>query len=79
MSGSDTLGGKIRNEIQERICDECGKKEQMAMVTQFGRTPFYGWISARIEGVDGLTSPLDFCSTDCAGKHFTLFREVSND
>ena len=69
----------MKYEIQERMCDECGKKEQMKMATQFGATPFCGWITARLEGVDGLTSPFDFCSTECAGKHFTLFREVSND
>lgn len=68
----------MKTEIQERVCDECGKKEQMRMVTQFGPTPFLGWITARLEGVDGLTSPIDFCSTECAGKHFTLFKTVSN-
>jgi hypothetical protein len=69
----------MKYEIQERICDECGKKEQMKMVTQFGSTPFRGWIRAHIEGGDGLSSSFDFCSSDCAGKHFTLFREVSNE
>ena len=65
----------MQHEIQERICDECGKKEQMKMVVQYGATPFRGWVRAHIEGVDGLSPSLDFCSTDCAGKYFTLFRE----
>ena len=66
----------MRQEIQERICDECGKKKKM--VKQFGATPFKGWIKATIEGNDGLSSSLDFCSPECAGKHFTLWKEVSN-
>ena len=69
----------MRTEIQERICDECGKKEQIGMVTQFGTTPFCGWITTRHEGVDGLTPPFDFCSSECLGKHFTLFKEVASD
>lgn len=68
----------MKRDIQERICDECGEKKQMQMVTHFGKTPFFGWISARVEGDLGLTSPLDFCSSECAGKHFALFKEVAN-
>ena len=64
-------------EIKGRICDECGKKAQMRMGTQFVATPFKGWVRASLEGEDGLTSAFDFCSTECAGKHFTLFKTVA--
>ena len=68
----------MRHEIQERICDECGEKTQMRMIAAPGDTPFRGWIRATLEGRDGLTSPLDFCSSECAGKYFTQFKTVPN-
>jgi len=66
----------MRREIRERVCDECGKKEQATDCMQFGVNPFCGWITARIEGEDDLSSSHDFCSAKCAGKHFTLFEDV---
>ena len=68
----------MRCEIQERICDECGRKVQMRMITAQGDTQFRGWIRATLEGRDGLTSSLDFCSPECAGKHFAQFTLVPN-
>lgn len=68
----------MKREIQERMCDECGKKAQMVMERSRENTPFYGWIRATIENENGITHPLDFCSTECAGKHFTLFKVIPN-
>jgi hypothetical protein len=54
------------------------EQEQIKMIPRYGSTPFCGWIRASIEGKDGLLSSLDFCSAECAGKHFTLFKHVCN-
>jgi hypothetical protein len=64
----------MRNEIEERICDECGKTVRFSLKRNYGKTPFHGWIKASVEGVDGLSSQLDFCSSECAGKRFAAER-----
>ena len=65
----------MKREIQERICDECGKVKQALPV--FKINPFRGWVSSQVHGTNPCADyKLDFCSAKCAGKHFTDWKKV---
>jgi hypothetical protein len=62
-----------RNELEERECDQCGKKAQ-ERVTFDSDCCFLGWVEVRARGV--LLGPpdrlmvFDFCGMRCAMDYF---------